>query len=157
MYLSIYLSDADGIVGEVLFWALRLVIGYEVYTDEMHSAWVKVYSRMLRVIVPVAIAWELELGPTKAQSSRVSSSRNRVDSAYSALFSSTQLHRRLLLPPPLSSSIRDEEEEVVGGGVGGELGGERGVIVVIGDGDDDDNGKERIAEAEPTTMKVPVA
>lgn len=145
-------------MGEVLFWALRLVIGYEVYTDEMHSAWVKVYSRMLRVIVPVAIAWELELGSTKAQSSRVSSSRNRVDSAYSELFSSTQLQRRLLLPPPLSSQIRDEEEEEIeGGGVGGELRGERGVIVVIGDGDDDDNGKERIAEAEPTTMKEPVA
>jgi len=71
-----------GIVGEVLFWALRLVVGTELYTDQMHSAWVKVYSRMLRVIVPVAISWELERGSSKVQSTRVSNSRSRaVDSA----------------------------------------------------------------------------
>jgi len=71
-----------GIVGEVLFWALRQVVGTEFYTDKMHSAWVKVYSRMLRVIVPVAISWELERGSSKVQSTRVSNSRSRaVDSA----------------------------------------------------------------------------
>ena len=80
--VCIYISDADGIVGEVLFWALRQVVGTEFYTDKMHSAWVKVYSRMLRVIVPVAISWELERGSSKVQSTRVSNSRSRaVDSA----------------------------------------------------------------------------
>lgn len=144
------------------------MIGYDVYTDEMHSAWVKVYSRMLRIIVPVAISWELQLGSTIAQSSRVSSSRSRtVDSAYSALSSSTLLQRRLLPPPRRSPQARDEEAAVAGGGRGGGGGGEVaggggdgcGVeMAIVGDGDhddDDDNGNgkgERIAEAEPATM-----
>lgn len=136
MYLSIYVSDADGIVGEVLFWALRLVVGTEAYTDELHSAWVKVYSRMLRVIVPVAISWELERGSTKAQSTRVSNSRSRaVDSAYVSTSAQLPEQKRII-----STHLR--------------VGGDGGGAVVTEN--DDDNGKERIAQAEPA-MKGPIA
>lgn len=49
----------DGIVGDVLFWTLRKVIGDDSYTEDVHRVWVKVYSRMLKTIVPAAVAQEL--------------------------------------------------------------------------------------------------
>lgn len=48
-----------GIVGETLFWALRAALGPTVYTKETHSIWVRIYSRMLSVIVPKAIEIEM--------------------------------------------------------------------------------------------------
>jgi hemoglobin-like flavoprotein len=51
-----------GIVGEVLFWALKRVLGTEVFDAFLHIAWVKIYSRMLRTMVPVAVAHELQQG-----------------------------------------------------------------------------------------------
>jgi hypothetical protein len=56
----------DGIVGEVLFWALRHCLGNPSYTPEVHNAWVKVYSRLLREIVPEAVRLELNLDETKS-------------------------------------------------------------------------------------------
>jgi hypothetical protein len=50
----------DGIVGEVLFWVLKQVLGATAYTAELHTAWIKIYSRMLKTIVPVAVALELK-------------------------------------------------------------------------------------------------
>jgi uncharacterized membrane protein YgcG len=142
LFIYIYISDADGIVGEVLFWALRLVVGTEAYTDQLHSAWVKVYSRMLRVIVPVAISWELERGSSKVQSTRVSNSRSRaVDSGYVSTSAQLPDQKRIL-----ATHLRN------GGGSGGGGGG----VVTVGDENDDDNGKERIAQAEPA-KKGPIA
>jgi len=51
-----------GIVGEVLFWTLRAILGPQEYSNELNGAWVKIYSRMLRVMVPIAIAYELKDG-----------------------------------------------------------------------------------------------
>eukprot|EP00981_Chlorochromonas_danica_P007781 scaffold1882_cov163-Ochromonas_danica.AAC.12 len=51
-----------GVVGEILFWCLRHVLGLETYQQSVHWIWVKVYSRMLTTIVPVAIALELKGG-----------------------------------------------------------------------------------------------
>jgi len=48
-----------GIVGDVLFWTLRKVIGEIDYTSKVHRVWVKVYSRMLKTIVPAAVSMEL--------------------------------------------------------------------------------------------------
>lgn len=52
----------DGVVGEVLFWAIRMCVGVEMYSYEVHQAWVKIYSRMLKTMVPVAVAHELKDG-----------------------------------------------------------------------------------------------
>jgi hemoglobin-like flavoprotein len=52
----------DGLVGEVLFWSIRAIVGAEAYTYDIHQAWVKIYSRMLRTMVPVAVAHELKDG-----------------------------------------------------------------------------------------------
>lgn len=54
------LSVADGLVGEVLFWAIKQSIGRELYTPEVHRAWVKVYSRMLTTMLPVAVLYEIK-------------------------------------------------------------------------------------------------
>jgi len=97
---------------------------------------------MLRVIVPVAIAWELERGSSKVQSTRVSNSRSRaVDSAYVSTSAQLPVQKRIL--------------PAVGKGAGGGGGGGTGVVTV-GEEDDDDNGKERIAQAEPV-IKGPIA
>lgn len=49
-----------GVVGEVLFWCLKRVTGEAAYHSRVHMAWVKVYSRMLRIIVPTAVSLELQ-------------------------------------------------------------------------------------------------
>jgi len=50
-----------GIVGEVLFWTLRHCLGPD-YDPPTHNAWVKIYSRMLKVMVPVAVVFEMRNG-----------------------------------------------------------------------------------------------
>lgn len=54
------LPFVDGIVGEVLFWSLRRCLGAQTFNDYVHGAWVKVYSRMLRTMVPVVVSYELQ-------------------------------------------------------------------------------------------------
>ena len=49
-------------MGEVLFWAIRTCVGADLYTYDIHQAWVKIYSRMLKTMVPVAVAHELKDG-----------------------------------------------------------------------------------------------
>lgn len=76
--------ELDGIVGEVLFWCLKKCVGPSVYTQSAHNAWVKVYSRMLRTIVPIAVAFELK-GQSESQASRVTMRDSFVFSASHAL------------------------------------------------------------------------
>lgn len=55
----------DGLVGDVLFWSLERCVGPDIYNQEMHEAWIKIYSRMLRTMVPLAVAYELKDGSTQ--------------------------------------------------------------------------------------------
>lgn len=48
-----------GIFGEALFWTLRAVLGDEDYDTVTHTAWIKFYSRMLDVIVPIVLEHEM--------------------------------------------------------------------------------------------------
>ena len=48
-----------GIVAEVLFWTVRRCLG-TAYDKTVHSIWVKVVSRMLKIMVPVAVAYEIQ-------------------------------------------------------------------------------------------------
>jgi hypothetical protein len=57
-----------GIVGEVMFWSLKTVLG-ELYDADCHRAWVKLFSSMLAVIVPVAVSSEMECN--RAQKERM--------------------------------------------------------------------------------------
>lgn len=50
----------DAVVGEVLFYVLRQCLGPNVYMQDVHQVWVKVYSRMLKTIVPTAVDCELK-------------------------------------------------------------------------------------------------
>ena len=54
-------ANEYGIVGEVLFYSVKKCIG-TAYTPEVHYAWVRVFSRMLKYIVPKAVAFELHEG-----------------------------------------------------------------------------------------------
>ncbi len=65
-----------GIVGEVLFYSLKKVLGSE-YSKEVHRAWIKIFSRMLKIMVPVAVAFELKSGA--AQSDRFSEQSSTLD------------------------------------------------------------------------------
>jgi hemoglobin-like flavoprotein len=48
-----------GIVGSVLFYTLQKVLG-EQYTESVSHAWTKVYSKMLSIIVPMVVDYELQ-------------------------------------------------------------------------------------------------
>lgn len=49
-------------VGEVLIYAIRCTVGPDAFHPTVHMAWIKIYSRMLRTMVPVAVAHELRDG-----------------------------------------------------------------------------------------------
>ncbi len=63
-------------MGEVLFWVLKHCLGQRVYSMATHAAWVKVYSRMLTTIVPIAIGMELKGGKSRAHQERFSSNQD---------------------------------------------------------------------------------
>lgn len=54
--------DTDGIFGEVLFFILRLTLGDD-YDAVAHTGWVKIFSRILRIVVPIAVAYEIANEP----------------------------------------------------------------------------------------------
>ncbi len=45
-----------------MFWTLNAILGADEYNNDVHGGWVKVYSHMLKVMVPIAIAYELKDG-----------------------------------------------------------------------------------------------
>ena len=47
-----------GIIGEVIFWTLKTVMRND-YTFAIHTAWVKIFSSMLRIILPISVHHEL--------------------------------------------------------------------------------------------------
>eukprot|EP01039_Chlorochromonas_danica_P000214 gene214-229_t len=67
-----------GLVGDVLFWTIKLCVGGELYTPEVHTAWVKVYSRMLKTMVPVAVEYEMKHGCSQPKRFRTISSGSSV-------------------------------------------------------------------------------
>lgn len=54
-------SHQYGIVGEVLLWSLETCLGPEIFDAATKLAWVKIYSFMLKAIIPVAIAEERKI------------------------------------------------------------------------------------------------
>jgi hemoglobin-like flavoprotein len=47
-----------GVIGEVLFYSLRRCLGEGTYTPVVETAWKKIYSSMLRIIVPLVVTYE---------------------------------------------------------------------------------------------------
>lgn len=72
-----YRLYSDGIFGECLFWVLKLTLGPE-YDAMTHMGWVKIFSRVLKAMVPVAIEYEIE---------NKESMKSRVTSRFQALTS----------------------------------------------------------------------
>ena len=62
-----------GIVGEVMFWTLGKILG-PAYTPEVHDAWVKIFSSMMKIIVPIAVAHEIK--DNSAQLARLEKSQD---------------------------------------------------------------------------------
>ena len=69
-FLFIVCVYTDGIVSEVLFWTIRRCLG-EAYDKTIHNIWVRIVSRMLKVMVPVSVAYEIQSGGVH-QKSRIS-------------------------------------------------------------------------------------
>ena len=53
-----YSFDLDAIVAEVHFWTMRRVLG-SAYDDKAHGIWAKIFSRFLKVMVPIAVRHEI--------------------------------------------------------------------------------------------------
>jgi len=70
LYNTLVLIFSDGVVGEVLFFVLHTLLGDEVYSRDLHIAWVKIYNRMIRTIIPVAVALEVNCGASDVQQDR---------------------------------------------------------------------------------------
>ena len=67
----------DGIVGEVLFYTLKSCLGPE-YDSATHKVWVKIFSRMLMVIVPVAVTFEMQSGAAQMDRLRAATAADKV-------------------------------------------------------------------------------
>jgi len=55
-----------GVVGDVLFWSLRHCAG-DIFNHHVYFVWTKIMSRILRVMVPCALAYELTNGINQQQ------------------------------------------------------------------------------------------
>lgn len=75
-------STEYGIVGEVLLWTLRKCLG-SAYTPNIHMAWLRILSKILRVMVPVAVSLELNEG--RAQEDRLDTLHTNYDSLYNCM------------------------------------------------------------------------
>ena len=51
-----------GIMGEVLIWALKRVLGPTAFTVECKNAWIRIFCRMIRIMIPLAVHYEMENG-----------------------------------------------------------------------------------------------
>ena len=60
-----------GTMGAALVWAMELVLG-ELFTEAVSTAWLRVYSLLLSVIVPVAVGYEFEQTRSMASQDRSS-------------------------------------------------------------------------------------
>lgn len=54
------LSTTDGIVGECIMFAIHWCIGSECFTDTTNRAWCKILSKMMDVIIPEVVHFELD-------------------------------------------------------------------------------------------------
>lgn len=88
-------SSEYAIIGEVMFWTLKLVLGSN-YDVPTHEAWVKIFSQMLSVMVPLSISYELK--NNKAQLERVKRFNNDAPSPHGTVTSP-----KVTSPKPLMS------------------------------------------------------
>jgi hemoglobin-like flavoprotein len=51
-----------GVVGDVLFHCIELFLGKEAYTRAVERSWLKIFSSLLRIIVPIAVTFERDCG-----------------------------------------------------------------------------------------------
>lgn len=63
MSCNLFFVSPDGVFCEVLFYVLRLTLGDD-YNATAHIGWVKIFSRILRIVIPVVVDYELENKPT---------------------------------------------------------------------------------------------
>jgi len=45
-----------------LFWSLHRCLGDDIYTETVHNAWIKIFSQMLTIMVPIALQYEMKDG-----------------------------------------------------------------------------------------------
>lgn len=51
-----------GVAGEVLFWTLRHCLGESIYTPALHKLWAMLFSKVLSIMVPLAVRYEMSDG-----------------------------------------------------------------------------------------------
>jgi hemoglobin-like flavoprotein len=52
-------SSEYAFIGEVMFWTLKHCLG-PAYDGKTHASWVKIFSKMLKIIVPISVSYELK-------------------------------------------------------------------------------------------------
>ena len=56
-----------GIVGEVLLWSVAIALGPTLFNYDVERAWVKIFSSLLTIMVPIAVATEVEISEETSQ------------------------------------------------------------------------------------------
>lgn len=54
------MNPSDGMVGEVLMFAIKECVGPKEYSPAAHHGWCKIYSAMLDTIIPEVVKYEIE-------------------------------------------------------------------------------------------------
>ena len=76
-----------GIIGDVLFWTLRKILR-EAFTRRVEEAWCRLFSSMLKIIVPIAVGFERDEGRFK----RASMIRAKNASTYASIRGRSSIH-----------------------------------------------------------------
>ena len=90
-----------GIMGEVLLWSLNHVLGPDIFNLACKKAWIRIYSRMIRIMIPLAVHYEIESG--EAQKARILT-QDDVEAPVEVVFNSQRLGQsNTVIPISLSS------------------------------------------------------
>lgn len=102
-----------GVIGEVLFWSLQKILGVDGYTRRVEEAWTKVFSSMLRIIVPIAVAFERDEGRFKrsavSRAQAMSTFRNSA-AGRSSIHAGTSANVVKMYESMKSNAIPEEQE-----------------------------------------------
>ena len=76
-----------GIMGEVLIWSLNHTLGPSVFTLDCRKAWIRIFCRMIRIMIPSAVQYELENGEAQRLRTKL---QDEMDIATDSMMRSSQ-------------------------------------------------------------------
>lgn len=94
-----------------MFFTLQRVLGDGMYNNAMRMAWIRIFSRMLTIMVPIAVAFEIKTGGA-AQKTRIFNENEIQTDMFTINSAPTSVQNSKSNSRPSSPSGRTEQPSV---------------------------------------------